>query len=293
MPHCPSCRQSRWMYHWDVPLMGWLTSLTGRLPYECLSCGWRGWWLPPELRGSGNRVRVFIAGVVGMGRSTAASAKKVSALIGGRVATSLTGYRASIGERLARMPRPARPGVFGGAALIGVLVGIIAALVALSTRAKELPASAAIETTPPPPVAMAATQPAASVQPEPTQQPLPVALTTPASSEATRASASPAPTTGNAPRAIARSEPRRQVAPPVKSTGYRGGLEIDSAPDGARVFVDGAKVGVTPLQLKDLPVGSRVVRVEADGYETWTTAARVVANKRARVSAVLQRASER
>jgi hypothetical protein len=75
----------------------------------------------------------------------------------------------------------------------------------------------------------------------------------------------------------------------VKIAGYRGGLEIDSDPDGARVFVDGEEVGVTPIQLKDLPVGSRVVRVEADGYATWTTAARVVANRRARVSAVLQR----
>ena len=79
----------------------------------------------------------------------------------------------------------------------------------------------------------------------------------------------------------------------MKVAGYRGGLEIDSDPEGARVFVDGEAVGFTPLELKDLPVGSRVVRVEAEGYETWTTAARVVANKRARVSAVLQRASER
>jgi hypothetical protein len=75
----------------------------------------------------------------------------------------------------------------------------------------------------------------------------------------------------------------------VKLAGYRGGLEIDSDPDGARVFVDGEAVGFTPLELKNLPVGSRVVRVEADGYEAWTTAARVVANRRARVSAVLQR----
>jgi hypothetical protein len=120
-------------------------------------------------------------------------------------------------------------------------------------------------------------------------QPTPVALTRPTGGDATRASASPAPTTGSARRVIARSELRPQVAPAVKITGYRGGLQIDSDPDGARVFVDGEQVGVTPIQLNDLPVGSRVVRVEAEGYETWTTAARVVANRRARVSAVLQR----
>jgi hypothetical protein len=292
------------MYHWDVPLMGWFTSLSGRLPYECLSCGWRGWWLPPELRGSGNRVRVFIAGALGMVRSTATGAAKVTTSISRRVSSRLTGYRSSVGERLARLPRPARSPALGGAALIGVLVGITAALVALSTRAKELPDRQATVTTPSAqtvantpalepvvqtaPAGIAPAQPPASRERQRMPQPTPVALT-PRGGEATRASASPAPTTGSAQRAIARSDPRPQVAPAVKIAGYRGGLEIDSDPDGARVFVDGEEVGVTPIQLKDLPVGSRVVRVEADGYATWTTAARVVANRRARVSAVLQR----
>ena len=93
--------------------------------------------------------------------------------------------------------------------------------------------------------------------------------------------------------AVARNEPKQQALSRERIAGYRGGLEIDSDPDGARVFVDGEEVGVTPLQLKGLPVGSRVVRVEAECYATWTTAARVVANQRARVSAVLQRSSQR
>jgi hypothetical protein len=40
--------------------------------------------------------------------------------------------------------------------------------------------------------------------------------------------------------------------------------------------------------LKDVPVGSRAVRVEARGYQRWSTAVRVVANQQARVTAKLE-----
>jgi hypothetical protein len=72
---------------------------------------------------------------------------------------------------------------------------------------------------------------------------------------------------------------------------YRGSLAIDSDPQGARVSVDGQFVGSTPIVLKDLPAGSCVVRVESDGYELWSAAARVVADRQSRVSATLQRGS--
>ena len=70
---------------------------------------------------------------------------------------------------------------------------------------------------------------------------------------------------------------------------YRGSLAFLSAPQGARVFVNGAFVGSTPLVLDNLPVGSRAVRMEAEGYQRWSSSTRVVANQRMRVSATLGR----
>ena len=60
-----------------------------------------------------------------------------------------------------------------------------------------------------------------------------------------------------------------------------------SAPEGARVFVNGALVGSTPLKLENLPVGSRAVRIEADGYQHWSASTQVVANKETHLSATL------
>ena len=80
-----------------------------------------------------------------------------------------------------------------------------------------------------------------------------------------------------------------QRAASAKLAGYRGSLAVSSAPTGARVLVNGVPVGTTPLLLKDVPVGSRVVRLELDGYEKWSSAVRVVANQRVRTAADLQR----
>ena len=67
----------------------------------------------------------------------------------------------------------------------------------------------------------------------------------------------------------------------------RGSVAIDSIPPGARVLVDGRRVGSTPLVLEDVPAGTRLVRVEADGYPVWAWTVRVVANQRSRVTVKL------
>ena len=69
---------------------------------------------------------------------------------------------------------------------------------------------------------------------------------------------------------------------------FHGSLVIKSEPLGAVVTVDGKVVGATPLTLKVVPAGSRVVRIESEGYERWSYAARVVANKVTQVVATLQ-----
>jgi hypothetical protein len=69
---------------------------------------------------------------------------------------------------------------------------------------------------------------------------------------------------------------------------FRGSLAVSSLPEGAQVFVNGVARGATPLLLQDLPVGSRVVRVELQGHERWTSAVRIVANRRAVAMAELR-----
>jgi len=92
--------------------------------------------------------------------------------------------------------------------------------------------------------------------------------------------------------APAPARPATQPAASVATSGvFLGSLAIASEPAGARVFVNGRAVGVTPIELSDLSAGSRVVRIEADGYQAWSSAVRVVADQQTRVSATLQRSA--
>ena len=76
---------------------------------------------------------------------------------------------------------------------------------------------------------------------------------------------------------------RRQAA------GYSGTLIITSTPGGASVFVNGELKGETPLELHGQPAGSRALRLEVDGYATWSRAINVIANDATIVSARLDR----
>lgn len=63
------------------------------------------------------------------------------------------------------------------------------------------------------------------------------------------------------------------------SARFVGALQVDSTPRGARVFIDRQEVGVTPLVLTGLVVGSHVIRLEADGHAPWSSAIRVIADR--------------
>jgi hypothetical protein len=73
---------------------------------------------------------------------------------------------------------------------------------------------------------------------------------------------------------------------------YKGVLLIDSMPAGARVFVDRQLVGFTPIALPNVTAGSRVVRLEADAHETWSSAVRIVADEETRLSVQLNRTTQ-
>ena len=61
-------------------------------------------------------------------------------------------------------------------------------------------------------------------------------------------------------------EAARSCSAPASS---RARSEIDSEPDGARVAIDNAYLGITPLISPTLLAGKHNVRVEADGHFPW------------------------
>lgn len=90
-------------------------------------------------------------------------------------------------------------------------------------------------------------------------------------------------------RTPAQATPPAVAAAVAPAPGFRGSVVIESSPVGAHVFVNGRPVGSTPLELQDLPAGSRAIRIEADGYQSWSSAIRVIADQQVRVTATLQR----
>jgi hypothetical protein len=72
------------------------------------------------------------------------------------------------------------------------------------------------------------------------------------------------------------------------SSAFHGSLSVTSAPEGAQVLVNGVFFGITPLTIVDMPVGSRVIRIDLDGYERWSSLVRIVANEPIAVTAVLR-----
>jgi len=76
---------------------------------------------------------------------------------------------------------------------------------------------------------------------------------------------------------------RRAISP-----GLVGSLLVDSKPSGADVWINGVPHGRTPLRVSALPVGSSVIRLELPGYERWSWAVNIAANKRTPLRVNLQ-----
>ena len=76
-------------------------------------------------------------------------------------------------------------------------------------------------------------------------------------------------------------------AKPAAPQSFVGEIYVDSRPRGARVFLGGKMVGVTPIRIPDVAIGSHVIRLQLEGHRDWTTSARVVAGAEARVTGSL------
>ena len=59
----------------------------------------------------------------------------------------------------------------------------------------------------------------------------------------------------------------------------RGALRVTSDPVGAQVSINGVPHGRTPLTIRGLQAGSRVLRLDLAGYERWSWGVSVVANR--------------
>lgn len=93
-----------------------------------------------------------------------------------------------------------------------------------------------------------------------------------------------------APPAAQRNAAAQRSADTSATTGrFSGGLNVDSRPVGARVFLDGRLVGTTPLSMAAVPAGEHAIRLELDGYRRWSSSVRVVAAEQNRVTASLER----
>jgi len=97
----------------------------------------------------------------------------------------------------------------------------------------------------------------------------------------------PAPVKPQSPVVDTPVQPRPTPSLPVARARFYGSLAIESDPVNARVFINGEAVGVTPLVLTEVPVGSRALRLEADDHNSWSSTVRVVADKETRVSVTL------
>jgi PEGA domain len=174
---------------------------------------------------------------------------------------------------------PDRPSGFGVASLIvclvlGVAIGV-GGMMLLRSRAgipapdtSSASALAPVAQSPPSAGPPSAALPV-KVEPGPSSAPEP--RSTP---EVREPATPPTPSASTAPA------PRPASAVPAAAAAV-GNLLVRTSPEGATVFIDGDRRGVTPLTVQKLPLGTRRVRVLRDGF---TTEERQVALTRSRPS---------
>jgi len=66
-----------------------------------------------------------------------------------------------------------------------------------------------------------------------------------------------------------------------------GSLEIRSVPDNADIYLDNRNVGITPLNLDNVPVGEHNVIIKKDGYQDWSVNVSVLGGSMGVIESVL------
>jgi hypothetical protein len=88
--------------------------------------------------------------------------------------------------------------------------------------------------------------------------------------------------------AAATRESAASKSPAAPPGGFVGTLFVDSRPRGATVLLDGRNIGVTPLSLGEVAIGSHAMRVELAGKRPWTSSTTVTAGQTTRVTMSLE-----
>jgi PEGA domain len=97
------------------------------------------------------------------------------------------------------------------------------------------------------------------------------------------ASKTDAPTTADAQSAPTQTDPPT----PAAAVPSFGSVQLNSTPDGAEVYVDGAFVGNAPATLKLAP-GQHMIRVMQSGYKEWSREVTVQTGSEAHLTATLE-----
>ncbi len=288
MPRCSSCRQSRWVhlrFHRQVHAIEWLT---GCVPYRCIACPRRGWHrahrVPPVLL-------LLWRAVTRLSPQPAWRRLRIAArAVRTRVSqVDLTPVRRRLTETA--LPSLRRPlfAIPGAIMAIVVATGLLAGPAMFSTatpEANEILTSAAIDI--PHAVDTTAGIPAVGVT---LPAPVPLRVNVPERRPSRVVKPKPPRPSTRARRTVRATAATAESGLPSNEPRFHGTLSISSDPLGALVWVNGELVGPTPVVLKKVAAGSVVVRIESGGYERWSYAARVVANKETSILASLQRAS--
>jgi len=99
----------------------------------------------------------------------------------------------------------------------------------------------------------------------------------------------PKPAAPPAPAPKATPQAAAAPTPSAATSAQPGALVVESRPPGATVVVDGRVAGTTPLNLGDVRAGNHAVRIERDGYRTWTSTVAVTGGEQSRVTASLEK----
>ena len=81
---------------------------------------------------------------------------------------------------------------------------------------------------------------------------------------------------------------RSRPAPPEQRAPLTADVLFESRPTGATVFMDGKRIGTTPMALPSVRVGSHAFRFELAGHKPWSASVPVVAGQKNRVAASLE-----
>jgi hypothetical protein len=95
----------------------------------------------------------------------------------------------------------------------------------------------------------------------------------------------PAAPTTRSPRV---SAPPAAARPVATAPAFVGALHVTSQPQGAEVSLNGVRQGQTPLTIKRVRAGSRVVSLFLPGYERWSWSVAVVADRQTPLAVKLQ-----